>query len=52
MPGLLPLENLILPPAPELDILVHDLHIDIEPSEIFLLPKIHIDTDLDIFFKF
>ena len=48
MPGLLPLENLLLPPAPELDILVHDLHIDIEPSEIFLLPKIHINADLDI----
>lgn len=48
MPGLLPLEDLILPQEPKIDVWFKDLNIDIEPSDYFPLPKIHIDADLDI----
>ena len=48
MPDLLCLENLLLPKNPAIDVRIRDIRIDIEPSEIFLLPKIHIDADLDI----
>lgn len=36
---------------PMLDIRIKDLQIDIEPSDILLLPSIHIDAKLDIRFS-
>lgn len=46
---LMELRNVILP-MPMLDIRVKDLQIDIEPSDFFLLPSIHIDAKIDIRF--
>ena len=40
----------VMPKLPVLDIRIKDLQIDIEPSDIFLLPTIHIDAKIDIRF--
>lgn len=40
----------VLPLLPMLDIQIRDLHIDVEPSDIFLLPSVHIDAKIDIHF--
>ena len=40
-----------MPQLPGLDIRIKDLQIDIEPSDIFLLPSIHIDAKIDIRFS-
>lgn len=40
----------VMPQLPVLDIRIRDLQIDIEPSDCFLLPSIHIDTRIDIRF--
>lgn len=40
----------VMPQLPVMDIRIKDLQIDIEPSDIFLLPSIHIDVKLDIRF--
>lgn len=40
----------VLPSIPGIGIRVSDLHIDVEPSDVFLLPTIHIDARLEIRF--
>lgn len=40
----------VLPSIPGIGIRVSDLHIDVEPSDVFLLPIIHIDVRLEIRF--
>lgn len=40
----------VMPQLPVLDIRIRDLQIDIEPSDTFLLPSIHIDARIDIRF--
>lgn len=40
----------VFPRLPMPDIRIKDLQIDIEPSDIFLLPSIHIDAKIDIRF--
>ena len=40
----------VIPQLPVLDIRIKDLQIDIETSDIFLLPSIHIDAKIDIRF--
>lgn len=47
--GLLDLAN-VLPSVLGIGIRVSDLHIDVEPSDVFLLPTIHIDARLEIRF--
>lgn len=49
MLDLMNIGSTILPPqVPLLNIKIEDIHIDIEPSAIPLLPVIHIDAKLDI----
>ena len=45
---LIDLGNAVLQQVPQLNIKVEDIRIDIEPSEYFPLPVIHIDAKLDI----
>lgn len=40
----------VLPQLPMLNIQIRDFHVDIEPSDYFLLPSIHIDGRIDIQF--
>jgi hypothetical protein len=40
----------VMPQLPVLDIRIKDLQIDIEPSDIFLLPSIHIDARIEVRF--
>ena len=40
----------VIPQLPVLDIRIKDLQIDIEPSDFFLLPSIHIDARIEIRF--
>ena len=40
----------LIPQLPVPDIRIRDLQIDIEPSDIFLLPTIHNDARIDIRF--
>lgn len=50
---LLDLQKPLLPTTPTpplIDIRVHDIQIDVEPSEFLLLPKIHIHADVEIRF--
>ena len=43
-------EDVLLPTLPGIDVQIRDLRIDVEPSEFFLLPSIHIEGHLDIRF--
>ena len=46
--NLLGLGNAVLQQVPLVNIRIEDIRIDIEPSEYFPLPVIHIDAKLDI----
>lgn len=50
MMELVKLEEVLLPTLPGIDVQIHDLRIDVEPLEFFLLPSIHIEGHLDIRF--
>ncbi len=50
MMELVKLEEVLLPILPGIDVQIHDLRIDAESSEFFLLPSIHIEGHLDIRF--
>ena len=49
MLALMQIEHL-LPQLPALNINIKDINVDIEPSEFFLLPSIHIDAKIEIHF--
>lgn len=40
----------VLQQLPALNINIKDINVDIEPSEFFLLPSIHIDAKIEIHF--
>ena len=46
--NLIDLGNALIPQIPSLEIKIADIHIEVEPSPIPLLPVIHIDAKLDI----